>query len=225
MPTSKDFTYTRAPFNLLRNVMSYHKLRECRLQVSHVFVIYRHETHSRIILCTCSLENNAVSVLHYVKKVTLHYLTLHRFEIHSALELSRTALLCYCLAVSRLRETARQHKFLETKSFFFALYTQYIPPFHMCRRTFQCLTALYWFKLQIKRVPNKSIRWVQLLFNFVDLTKTMQLSAFMHSNYMYQGFKAIMHFQTIINNRNYCRAGKTQVWLQVNFLIFWLRGR
>ena len=45
------------------------------------------------VLFTCSLENNAFSVLHYVIKVTLHYLMLHRFEIHSALELSRTALL------------------------------------------------------------------------------------------------------------------------------------
>ena len=33
---------------------------------------------------TCSLENNASSVLHYVIKVTLHHLMLHRFEIHSA---------------------------------------------------------------------------------------------------------------------------------------------
>ena len=122
----------------------------------------------------------------------------------------------YYVATSQSRVFAKllvSNKFLKTKSVFFALYMQYIPPFHMCRRTFQCLTALYWFKLQIKRVPNKLIRWVQLLFHFVDLTKTMQLSAFMHSNYMYQGFKAIMHFQTIINNRNYCRAGKTQVWL------------
>ena len=123
----------------------------------------------------------------------------------------------YYVATSQSRVFAKllvSNKFLETKSvFFFALYMQYIPPFHMCRRTFQCLTALYWFKLQIKRVPNKSTRWVQLLFHFVDLTKTMQLSAFMYSNYMYQGFKAIMHFQKIINNRNYCRAGKTQVWL------------
>ena len=37
----------------------------------------------------CLLEHNAFSVLHYVIKVTLHYLTLHRFETHSALELSR----------------------------------------------------------------------------------------------------------------------------------------
>ena len=41
------------------------------------------------------------SVLYYVIKVTLHYLMLHRFEIHSALELSRTpALLGCCLAYS-----------------------------------------------------------------------------------------------------------------------------
>ena len=33
------------------------------------------------------------SVLHYVIKVTLHYLMLHRFEVHSALERSRPALL------------------------------------------------------------------------------------------------------------------------------------
>ena len=53
--------------------------------------IYRHGTHLCIMLCTCSLENNALSVLHYVIKVTLHYLMLHRFEIHG-LELSRTTL-------------------------------------------------------------------------------------------------------------------------------------
>ena len=40
-------------------------------------------------------------------KVTLHYLMLHHFEIHSALELSRTALLGCRLAASRLREAAR----------------------------------------------------------------------------------------------------------------------
>ena len=47
------------------------------------------------LLCiTCSLENNAFSVLHYVIKVTFYYLKLHRFEIHSALEvLSGTSLL------------------------------------------------------------------------------------------------------------------------------------
>ena len=39
------------------------------------------------VLYTCSIENNAFSVLHYVIKVTLHYLMLHRFEIHSPLEL------------------------------------------------------------------------------------------------------------------------------------------
>ena len=46
------------------------------------------------LLCiTCSLENNTFSVLHYVIKVTLHYLK-DRFETHSALEvLSGTSLL------------------------------------------------------------------------------------------------------------------------------------
>ena len=34
------------------------------------------------------------------------YLTLP-YVIHSALDLSRTALLCYCIAASRLREVSR----------------------------------------------------------------------------------------------------------------------
>ena len=42
---------------------------------------------------TSSLENNALSVVHYVINVTLHYYMLHLFEIHSALELSHMALL------------------------------------------------------------------------------------------------------------------------------------
>ena len=41
------------------------------------------------------LENNTFSVLHYIIKVTLAHLTLHRFEIHSTLELSCTALCCH----------------------------------------------------------------------------------------------------------------------------------
>ena len=41
------------------------------------------------------------SVLHYVIKVTLLYLMLHRFEIHSALELSGTALLGCSLAINK----------------------------------------------------------------------------------------------------------------------------
>ena len=50
---------------------------------------------------TAILELGVFSVLYYVIKVTLHYLMLHRFEIHSALELSRTpALLGCCLACS-----------------------------------------------------------------------------------------------------------------------------
>ena len=40
------------------------------------------------------LENNAFSALHYIIKVTLHYLMLHPFEIHSTLKLSHTALCC-----------------------------------------------------------------------------------------------------------------------------------
>ena len=47
----------------------------------------------RIRHTTSSLENNALSVLHYVINVMLHYYMLHQFEIHSASELSRMALL------------------------------------------------------------------------------------------------------------------------------------
>ena len=41
------------------------------------------------------------SVLHYVIKVTLHYLMLHRFEVHSTMELSRPALLGCTLAINK----------------------------------------------------------------------------------------------------------------------------
>ena len=138
MPTSKDFTYTRVLFNLFRNVMNYHKLRECRLQVSHVFVIYRHETHSRIILWTCSLENNAFSVLNYVKKVTLHYLTLQPFEIHSTLELSRKALLCCCLARSleSSRSCSLAINFWKQSRFFLCTIYAVQPTFPNVRKNF-----------------------------------------------------------------------------------------
>ena len=41
---------------------------------------------------TCLLENNAFSVLRYAKKVTLYYLMVHCFKIHSAMEVSHMAL-------------------------------------------------------------------------------------------------------------------------------------
>ena len=38
-----------------------------------------------VLICiTCSLENNAFFVMHYVINVALHYYMLHRFEIFSA---------------------------------------------------------------------------------------------------------------------------------------------
>ena len=71
-------------------------------------MLHRFEIHSALeLLRTCSLENNAFPVLHYVIKITLHCLMFHRFEIHTALELLRTAFLCCLLAASRLREAAR----------------------------------------------------------------------------------------------------------------------
>ena len=52
-----------------------------------------------------SKTKKAPSVLHYVIKVTLHYLMYHRIEIHSALELSRTALLGCPLTIERVSFT------------------------------------------------------------------------------------------------------------------------
>ena len=51
-----------------------------------------HTARGSLFCVMCSLQNNAFSVLHYVINFTLHYYMLHCFEIHSALELSRTAL-------------------------------------------------------------------------------------------------------------------------------------
>ena len=67
MPTSIDFTYTRALFNLFRNVnvnVNYRNLRECRLQVSHVSVICRHGRYSelsRTALLCCRLALLAIT--------------------------------------------------------------------------------------------------------------------------------------------------------------------
>ena len=48
-------------------------------------------------------RKHVFSVLHYVIKVTLHYHTLHRFEIHSALELSCTSSRGYSLTIRTKR--------------------------------------------------------------------------------------------------------------------------
>ena len=61
VPTSKDFTYTRTLFNLYGDVTNYCNLRECRLQVRHVSVIYRHGTHcshkSYLTLLACDFAH------------------------------------------------------------------------------------------------------------------------------------------------------------------------
>ena len=94
MPTSKDFTYTRAPFNLFRNVTNCRNLRECRLQVRHVSVIYRHGTHcshkSYLTLLACDFEHVFAtkqcilcSTLRHKSYLTLPYVTslLNSFHI------------------------------------------------------------------------------------------------------------------------------------------------
>ena len=94
MPTSKDFTYARALFNFLRNMMNYRDSLRHKSYLKLPSVTSLRDpfclSNALELALECSLENNAFSVLHYVIKVTLHYLTLHRFETHSALELSRT---------------------------------------------------------------------------------------------------------------------------------------
>ena len=86
--------------------------------VLHYTIGWRRDEHGihkqahGLFCIMCSLENNAFSVLHYVIKLTLHYIMLRRFEIHSGWELSRTALLCCRLAASRLHEAARCHELL-----------------------------------------------------------------------------------------------------------------
>ena len=157
MPTSKDFTYTLALFNLFRNVRitvifvdeklhadgrgvntrvavafarwnfllflstktiknSTGQMRQLKRVCSHwipPMIGWRRDKNTNLhmalgfsVLYTCSIENNAFSVLHYVIKVTLHYLMLHRLEIHSSLELSRSAFSGCRLAASRLRSAA-----------------------------------------------------------------------------------------------------------------------
>ena len=54
--------------------------------------MYPSQLMESLFCITCLLENNAFSVLHYVKKVTLYYLMVHCFKIHSAMEASHTAL-------------------------------------------------------------------------------------------------------------------------------------
>ena len=69
---------------------------------------YKH-AHGSWIPCSVSRVRSktmkTLSVLHYVIKVTLHYLMYHRIEIHSALELSRTALLGCPLTIERVSFT------------------------------------------------------------------------------------------------------------------------
>ena len=110
VPMSKDFTYTRALFKVSHASVIYGHVTHSshKSYLIHYRMLHRFEIHSTLeLLRTCSLENNAFSVLLYVIKITLHGLMLHRFEIHSALELLRTAFLGYRLAASRLREAAR----------------------------------------------------------------------------------------------------------------------
>ena len=93
MPTSKDFTYTRALFNLFRNLMNYGDSLRHKSYLTIPSVTSLRDpfclSNALELAPKCLLENNAFSVRHYVIKVILHYLTLHRFETHSALELSR----------------------------------------------------------------------------------------------------------------------------------------
>ena len=80
MQKGKDFTYMRRLFMLLRNVMNYHNLRECRLQVGHVMschvsIIYCHGTHSCIMHVFTQKQYILCSALQYESYLTLPYVT------------------------------------------------------------------------------------------------------------------------------------------------------
>ena len=128
VPTSKDLTCTLELFIVFKpkNNKNFQRANATVIRVCctwiHPTIGWRRDagrgvsaglTNTRtargfsVFCITCSFENDEFSVLHYVKKVSLHYLMLHGFGIHSALELSRTALLGYYLVASRLHEAAR----------------------------------------------------------------------------------------------------------------------
>ena len=105
------------------------------------------------LLCiTCSLENNAFSVLHYVIKVTLHYLK-DRFETHSALEvLSGTSLLGLRReAANSLKKTVKLKAFIckeeerKTKDFVVFYYIRHqIAAYASISKHFSYL-AIFWY--------------------------------------------------------------------------------
>ena len=106
-----------------------------------------------LLFITCSLENNVFSVLHYVIKVTLHYLKLHRFEIHSALKvLSGTSLLGFRReAASSLAKTVKLKAFIckegerKTKDFVVFYYIRHqIAAYASISKHFSYL-AIFWY--------------------------------------------------------------------------------
>ena len=106
-----------------------------------------------LLFITCSLENNVFSVLHYVIKVTLHYLKLHRFEIHSALKvLSGTSLLGFRReAASSLAKTVKLKAFIckegerKTKDFAVFYYIRHqIAAYASISKHFSYL-AIFWY--------------------------------------------------------------------------------
>ena len=99
------------------------------------------------------LENNVFSVLHYVIKVTLHYLKLHRFEIHSALKvLSGTSLSGFRReAASSLAKTVKLKAFIckegerKTKDFVVFYYIRHqIAAYASISKHFSYL-AIFWY--------------------------------------------------------------------------------
>ena len=94
-----------------------------------------HPALPRPLRATAILELGVFSVLYYVIKVTLHYFMLHRFEIHSALELSRTD--CSCLVASRLCEAARWSAIIR-----FAIVIIILPVCNASQLTYQYATSI-----------------------------------------------------------------------------------
>ena len=87
-------------FKLLRNVMNYHNLRECRLQVGHVMSYVHHLLSSNTLMhytmhVLTQKQCILCSVLHHKSYLTLPYLT----SLRDSLRLGTFARLYYAAAL------------------------------------------------------------------------------------------------------------------------------
>ena len=72
----------------------------------NLFINVINYRNNKKLLRAIATDARVFSVLHYIMKVTAHYLMLCHFEIHSALELLRMSLLGCRLAALHLHKAA-----------------------------------------------------------------------------------------------------------------------